>query len=54
MVTSRFVPDVEDAFRSALRLEVKASDEDVKQFVVSQIHRLPGFVQRSAPLQKLV
>jgi Cdc6-like AAA superfamily ATPase len=54
LVTSRFVPDVEHAFRRALRLEVKASDEDVKQFVVGQIHRLPGFVQRSAPLQKLV
>ncbi|CAN9326560.1 unnamed protein product [Alternaria alternata] len=54
MVTSRFVPDVEDAFRLASRLEVEASDEDVKQFVVGQIHRLPGCVQRSATLQKLV
>ena len=54
MVTSRFVPDVEDAFRLASRLEVEASDEDVKQFVVGQIHRLPGCVQRSAALQKLV
>jgi Cdc6-like AAA superfamily ATPase len=54
MVTSRFVPDVEDTFRLALRLEVQASDEDVKQFVVGQIHRLPGCVQRSATLQVLV
>ncbi|KAH7411643.1 hypothetical protein DE146DRAFT_674164 [Phaeosphaeria sp. MPI-PUGE-AT-0046c] len=54
LVTSRFVPDVEHAFRLALRLEVKASDEDVKQFVVGQIHRLPGCVQRSATLQNLV
>ncbi|CAN9193849.1 unnamed protein product [Alternaria alternata] len=54
MVTSRFVPDVEDAFRLASRLEVEASDEDVKQFVLGQIHRLPGCVQRSATLQKLV
>ncbi|KAF2856939.1 hypothetical protein T440DRAFT_438129 [Plenodomus tracheiphilus IPT5] len=54
MVTSRSVPDVEDAFRLASRLEVEASDEDVKQFVVGQIHRLPGCVQRSAALQKLV
>lgn len=52
--TSRFVPDVEDAFRLASRLEVEASDEDVKQFVAGQIHRLPRCVQRSANLQKLV
>jgi Cdc6-like AAA superfamily ATPase len=54
MVTSRFVPDVEDAFRLALRLEVEAINEDVKQFVAGQIHRLPGCVQRSATLQGLV
>jgi hypothetical protein len=54
MVTSRFVPDVEHAFRLALRLEVEASNEDVRQFVVGQIHRLPGCVQRSATLQKMV
>lgn len=54
MVTSRFVPDVEDVFRLASRLEVKASDEDVKQFVIGQMHRLPKFVQRDSALQDLV
>jgi Cdc6-like AAA superfamily ATPase len=54
MVTSRFVPDVEDAFRSALRLEVKASDEDIKQFVAGQIHSLPACIQRDIALQDLV
>ncbi|KAF2827744.1 ankyrin [Ophiobolus disseminans] len=54
MVTSRFVPDVEDAFKPALRLEVEASDEDVKQFVVGQIHRLPVCIQRDVALQDLV
>jgi hypothetical protein len=54
MVTSRFVPDVEDAFRLALRLEVQASDADVKRFVAGQIHRLPGCVQRNTTLQELV
>jgi hypothetical protein len=54
MVTSRFVPDVEDAFRLASRLEVEASDEDVKQFVVGQIHRLPACIQRDVALQDLV
>lgn len=54
MVTSRSVPDVEDAFRLALRLEVQASDEDVKQFVVGQIHRLPACIQRDVTLQDLM
>lgn len=54
MVTSRFVPDVEDAFRTALRLEVKAIDEDVKQFVVSQMRWLPNCIQRNSALQEMV
>lgn len=54
MATSRFVPDVEDAFRSALRLEVAASDEDVKQFVAGQMYRLPGCVRQNVTLQELV
>ncbi|KAH8696897.1 ankyrin repeat domain-containing protein [Phaeosphaeriaceae sp. PMI808] len=52
--TSRFVPDVEDALRPAIRLEVKASNEDVKQFMVGQICRLPRCVQRNKALQDLV
>ncbi|KAH8710036.1 ankyrin repeat domain-containing protein [Phaeosphaeriaceae sp. PMI808] len=52
--TSRFVLDVEDALRPAIRLEVKASNEDVKQFVVGQICRLPRCVQRNKALQDLV
>ncbi|KAF2787420.1 ankyrin, partial [Melanomma pulvis-pyrius CBS 109.77] len=46
IATSRFVLDVEDALRPAIRLEVKASDEDIKKFVVGQICRLPKCVQR--------
>jgi hypothetical protein len=52
--TSRFVPDVEDALRPAIRLEVKASNEDVKQFVIGQICRLPRCVQLNTALQDLV
>jgi hypothetical protein len=54
MVTSRFVPDVEDALKPTLRLEVEASDEDVKQFVVGQMYRLPACIQRDVALQDLV
>lgn len=54
MVTARFVPDIEDAFKAALRLEVQASREDVKRFIAGQIYRLPPCIQRSAVLQDMV
>jgi Cdc6-like AAA superfamily ATPase len=54
MVTSRFIPDIENEFRLALRLEVRASDEDVKRFVIGQIYRLPRCIQRDSELQRFV
>ncbi|KAI4122405.1 MAG: hypothetical protein LQ341_007311, partial [Variospora aurantia] len=51
---SRFIPDIEDAFRGALRLEVQASEEDVKRFVAGQIFRLPRCIQRDPALQILL
>jgi Cdc6-like AAA superfamily ATPase len=54
IATSRFIPDVEDAFKQAPRLEVQASREDVKRFVAGQIYRLPACIQRDAKLQELV
>ncbi|KAF1945219.1 hypothetical protein EJ02DRAFT_60371 [Clathrospora elynae] len=54
MVTARFIPDIEDAFRTALKLEVRASREDVKRFIAGQTYRLPTCIQRSAALQDMV
>jgi Cdc6-like AAA superfamily ATPase len=54
MATSRFIPEIQDVFRDALRLEVKASDEDIKRFVSGQIYRLPRCIQRDASLQETV
>lgn len=54
MVTSRMIPDIISEFKTALRLEVRASDEDVKRFVAGQVHRLPRCIQRDAALQKMV
>ncbi|KAF2452524.1 hypothetical protein BDY21DRAFT_359136 [Lineolata rhizophorae] len=36
MVTSRFITEIEEGFREALRLEVRARNEDVKQFDMVQ------------------
>jgi hypothetical protein len=54
MVTSRFIPDIEIKFRSTPKLEIRASDADVKRFVRSQIHRLPTCIQRDIQLQYVV
>lgn len=54
MVTSRFIPDIEQEFRSALKLEVRASDEDVWRYVAGQIPRLPKCIQRDDEMKSLV
>ncbi|KAF1936583.1 hypothetical protein EJ02DRAFT_413782, partial [Clathrospora elynae] len=54
MATSRFIPEIEDAFREALTLEVRANREDVKSFVAGQIYRLPGCIKRNPALQDIV
>jgi hypothetical protein len=54
MATSRFIPEVEVEFKQAERLEVRASDADVRRFVAGQMYRLPKCIQRDPALQKLV
>lgn len=54
MATSRFIPEIEDAFRDALMLEVQASREDVKRFVAGQTYRLPRCIRRDTALQEIV
>ncbi|KAF2732165.1 hypothetical protein EJ04DRAFT_343492 [Polyplosphaeria fusca] len=54
LATSRFLPDIVDKFKTAMRLEIRASDEDVRRFVAGQVHRLPNCIQRKQELQILV
>ncbi|ORX96684.1 hypothetical protein BCR34DRAFT_578500 [Clohesyomyces aquaticus] len=54
LATSRFLPDIVDEFKDSGRLEVQASDEDVRRFVAGQVHRLPNCIQRKHELQMLV
>ncbi|EON63613.1 hypothetical protein W97_02841 [Coniosporium apollinis CBS 100218] len=54
MVTSRFIPDIKNTFKSTPRLEVRASNADVKRFVAGQMYRLPKCVQRDDELQGFV
>jgi hypothetical protein len=54
MTTSRFMPDIVSEFKMALRLEMRASDDDVTRFIAGQIIRLPKCIQRDTTLQDLV
>ncbi|KAF2008360.1 hypothetical protein BU24DRAFT_360556 [Aaosphaeria arxii CBS 175.79] len=54
MATSRFIPEIEDGFRDAMKLEIQASEEDVKRYVAGQIYRLHKCIQRSDELQDMV
>lgn len=51
MVTSRFVSKIEQSFEESPMLEIRASEADVKRYVVGQLHRLPMCVQRDPELQ---
>jgi ElaB/YqjD/DUF883 family membrane-anchored ribosome-binding protein len=52
-VTSRNIPEIQRPFddQGAASLEIRASDEDVRQFLMDSLFQLPGFVGRSPALQ---
>jgi Cdc6-like AAA superfamily ATPase len=51
LVTSRFIPDIEQKYISASKLEIRASDHDIKCFVASQILSLPNCIQNDYALK---
>ncbi|MCJ1471189.1 hypothetical protein MMC07_009837, partial [Pseudocyphellaria aurata] len=54
MATSRFIPDIVREFSAALKLEIRASDVDIKRFVAGQTYRLPQCIRRDDALQVIV
>ncbi|KAF1362416.1 hypothetical protein EJ07DRAFT_163659 [Lizonia empirigonia] len=54
MTTSRAIPDIAEEFKDMPRVEVRASEADVKRYVVGQIDRFTKCVQRDGDLQELV
>ncbi|RSL88930.1 hypothetical protein CEP51_001482 [Fusarium floridanum] len=50
--TSRHIPDIERKFEGAEKLEIRAIDEDVRNYVDSYMTKLPRFVIRSPELQE--
>ncbi|KAH8592634.1 hypothetical protein B0O99DRAFT_597075 [Bisporella sp. PMI_857] len=50
--TSRPISSIEREFEGNSRLEIRASEEDVRKYLDGNLFRLPGFVARSPDLQK--
>jgi hypothetical protein len=50
--TSRFLPEITERFEGSILLEIRASEEDVRQYLDGCMFRLPAFVSRSPDLQE--
>jgi hypothetical protein len=48
--TSRFIPDVIESFRDISPVEIRASPDDVRSYIVGHISSLPSFVSRNPEL----
>lgn len=54
MATSRHIADIADKFKGVPHLEVYASNDDVKRYVVGQFDQLAKCVKRDSDLQELI
>jgi hypothetical protein len=52
MVTSRDLPSIEQHFREALRLHIRATDEDVEKYV--QLVNYPGLMNLGDTITKKI
>ncbi|EPS45890.1 hypothetical protein H072_122 [Dactylellina haptotyla CBS 200.50] len=52
--TSRFIPEIESYFDGEARIEVRATNEDVKRYLEANLPRTEGIVRRDIDLQKEV
>lgn len=49
--TSRHIPEITERFNESLRLEIRASNQDVQRYLDAHMSQLPGCVLRSSDLQ---
>jgi Cdc6-like AAA superfamily ATPase len=50
--TSRFIPDIIEAFKQDPRLEIRANEQDVYRYIDGRISHLPSFVRSNLDLQQ--
>jgi hypothetical protein len=49
--TSRDIPEVTTKFQGSLRLEIRASPQDVQRYLEGHMSQMPGCIQRNSDLQ---
>jgi hypothetical protein len=49
--TSRLIPEIQEIFEKSMHLEIKASEQDIKRYLNSQLLLLPKFVQQNPELE---
>jgi hypothetical protein len=49
--TSRFIPEIDERFKDSMRLEIRASNQDIQIYLDGHISQLPRCVRRSAELR---
>ena len=49
--TSRFIPEIDEKFKESIRLEIRASKQDVQRYLDGHMLQLPGCVLRNSKLQ---
>ncbi|KAK2745972.1 ankyrin repeat protein [Colletotrichum kahawae] len=54
LATSRHIPEIESYFDDAPSVEIRATDEDVMEFLDGHMHKLPQAVRKSNELQSEV
>lgn len=52
LFTSRFMPEIVNRFKGALRREVRADERDVKKYIESRMNELPLFARNNADLKE--
>jgi hypothetical protein len=52
LATSRFIPEIAEKFNGSLRIDIRASNQDVQKYLDGHMLQLPGCVLRSSDLQK--
>ena len=51
LATSRYIPEITEKFNGSLRLEIRASNQDVQRYLDGHMSQLPGCVLRNSDLK---
>jgi hypothetical protein len=52
--TSRFIPEIQNEFKSSITLEIRASADDIQRYLTGKMSQLRPFVLRNPDLQQKI